>query len=378
MSHLTPRRPLDSRGIVAAPVRFRSTFWDSGKPPKPKRGEGRTHCSQISGLTRPGHTRKSNDHRSRTMGRLDGEEYPAYDAMVAKLLDHKFLPEKEVLQLCERARSLLSEESNVHSVRAPVTVVGDIHGQFHDMLEMFKLGGPAPDTNYLFLGDYVDRGYYSVETVTLVVALKVRFPDRVTIIRGNHESRQITQVYGFYDECVRKYGHAGIWKAFTDLFDYMPLTAVIEGKIFCPHGGLSPSIDSLDDVRKIDRFQEVPHEGPVCDLVWSDPDDRAGWGMSPRGAGYTFGQDITEQFNHANGLSTIARAHQLVMEGYLWHHDQGLVTIFSAPNYCYRCGNQASIMEVADDGTKEFLQFDPAPRRGEESQNAKRCPEYFL
>jgi serine/threonine-protein phosphatase 2A catalytic subunit len=263
-------------------------------------------------------------------------------------------------------------------VRAPVTVVGDIHGQFHDMLEMFKLGGPAPDTNYLFLGDYVDRGYYSVETVTLVVALKVRYPDRVTIIRGNHESRQITQVYGFYDECVRKYGHAGVWKAFTDLFDYMPLTAVVENQIFCPHGGLSPSIDTMDDVRKIDRFQEVPHEGPVCDLVWSDPDDRAGWGMSPRGAGYTFGQDITEQFNHANGLKTIARAHQLVMEGYLWHHDDGLVTVFSAPNYCYRCGNQASIMEVADDGGVEFLQFDPAPRRGEEQQIAKRCPDYFL
>ena len=315
------------------------------------------------------------------MGRLDGEEYPAYDAMVSKLLEHKFLPEKEVLQLCERARSLLSEESNVHGVRAPVTVVGDIHGQFHDMLEMFKLGGPAPDTNYLFLGDYVDRGYYSVETVTLVVALKVRYPDRVTIIRGNHESRQITQVYGFYDECVRKYGHAGVWKAFTDLFDYMPLTAVVENQIFCPHGGLSPSIDSLDDVRKIDRFQEVPHEGPVCDLVWSDPDDRTGWGMSPRGAGYTFGQDISEQFNHANGLKMIARAHQLVMEGYLWHHDQSLVTIFSAPNYCYRCGNQASIMEVSDDMTSEFLQFDPAPRRGEAQKTGDgpvRCPDYFL
>ena len=128
-----------------------------------------------------------------------------YDSMVATLMEQKFLPEKEVLQLCERARSLISEESNVHSVRAPVTVVGDIHGQFHDMLEMFKLGGHAPDTNYLFLGDYVDRGYYSVETVTLVVALKVRYPDRVTIIRGNHESRQITQVYGFYDECLRKW-----------------------------------------------------------------------------------------------------------------------------------------------------------------------------
>ena len=312
------------------------------------------------------------------MGRLDGEEYPAYDAMVAKLLDHKFLPEKEVLQLCERARSLLSEESNVHNVRAPVTVVGDIHGQFHDMLEMFKLGGPACDTNYLFLGDYVDRGYYSVETVTLVVALKVRFPDRVTIIRGNHESRQITQVYGFYDECVRKYGHAGVWKAFTDLFDYMPLTAVVENKIFCPHGGLSPSIDSLDDVRKIDRFQEVPHEGAMCDLMWSDPEDIDGWGLSPRGAGYLFGGDVVAQFSSTNNIELIARAHQLVMEGYKHMFNDTLVTVWSAPNYCYRCGNQASIMEVGDDGeTKQFLQFDPAPRRGEE-QNAKRCPEYFL
>lgn len=245
-------------------------------------------------------------------------------------------------------------------------------------MELFQIGGRAPETNYLFLGDYVDRGYDSVETVCTVIAMKARWPDRVTLLRGNHESRQITQVYGFYDECMRKYGHAGIWKAFTDLFDYMPLTAVIENQIFCPHGGLSPSIDSLEDVRKIDRFQEVPHEGPVCDLVWSDPDDRTGWGMSPRGAGYTFGQDITEQFNHANGLKMIARAHQLVMEGYLPTHDNGLVTIFSAPNYCYRCGNQAAIMEVSETMDTEFLQFDPAPRRGEEQSAAKRCPDYFL
>ena len=195
-------------------------------------------------------------------------------------MEHKFLPEKEVLQLCERARSLISEESNVHSVRAPVTVVGDIHGQFHDMMEMFKLGGPAPDTNYLFLGDYVDRGYYSVETVTLVVALKVRHPDRVTIIRGNHESRQITQVHGFYDERMRSTARRHMESLHRPVRLHAP-TAVIENQIFCPHGGLSPSIDSLEDVRKIDCFQEVPHEGPVCDLVWSDPDDRTGWGMSP-------------------------------------------------------------------------------------------------
>lgn len=117
------------------------------------------------------------------------------------------------------------------------------------MKELFRIGGSPPETNYLFMGDYVDRGYYSVETVTLLVALKVRYRDRLTILRGNHESRQITQVYGFYDECLRKYGNANVWKQFTELFDYLPLTAVVEGQIFCLHGGLSPSIDTLDQIR---------------------------------------------------------------------------------------------------------------------------------
>ena len=168
-----------------------------------------------------------------------------------------------------------------------------------------------------------------METVTLLVALKIRYPSRITILRGNHESRQITQVYGFYDECLRKYGNANVWKYFTDLFDYLPLTALIDNQIFCLHGGLSPSIDTLDNIRALDRIQEVPHEGPMCDLLWSDPDDRCGWGISPRGAGYTFGQDISEAFNHNNGLTLIARAHQLVMEGYNWSQDRNVVTIFS-------------------------------------------------
>lgn len=134
--------------------------------------------------------------------------------------------------LSSKAREILMEESNVQAVKAPVTVCGDIHGQFHDLMELFKIGGNCPDTNYLFMGDYVDRGYYSVETVTLLVALKVRYRNRVTILRGNHESRQITQVYGFYDECLRKYGNANIWKYFTDLFDYLPLTALVENQVF--------------------------------------------------------------------------------------------------------------------------------------------------
>ena len=139
----------------------------------------------------------------------------------------KPLTEQDIKQLCEKAKEILQLESNVTMVKAPVTVWGDIHGQYHDLMELFKIGGNPPDTNYLFMGDYVDRGYYSLESVTLLVALKVRFRDRITILRGNHESRQITQVYGFYDECVRKYGNPNVWKYFTDLFDYLPLTAIV-------------------------------------------------------------------------------------------------------------------------------------------------------
>uniref|UniRef100_A0A7S3J9F5 Serine/threonine-protein phosphatase n=1 Tax=Euplotes harpa TaxID=151035 RepID=A0A7S3J9F5_9SPIT len=299
------------------------------------------------------------------------------DGYIENLMKCRPLSEDDVKTLCEKAKEILSGESSVVSVPVPVTICGDVHGQFYDLMELFRIGGDIPETNYLFMGDYVDRGFYSVETVTLLVALKVRYKDRVTILRGNHESRQITQVYGFYDECLRKYGNSNVWRHFTELFDYLPLTSVVEDQIFCLHGGLSPSIDTLDQVKQLDRVQEVPHEGPMCDLLWSDPDDRCGWGISPRGAGYTFGQDISEQFNHTNNLKLIARAHQLVMNGYNWSQERNVVTIFSAPNYCYRCGNEAAIMEVDEHLKYTFLQFDPAPRTDEPNVN-KRTPDYFL
>jgi serine/threonine-protein phosphatase 2A catalytic subunit len=305
------------------------------------------------------------------------DAYATEDGYIETLRKCEQLTEKQIRALCDKAREIFMKESNVQPVPCPVTVCGDVHGQFHDLVELFRIGGEAPDTNYLFMGDYVDRGYYSVETVSLLVALKVRYPERLHILRGNHESRQITQVYGFYDECLRKYGSADVWTMFTDLFDYLPLTALVENQIFCLHGGLSPNVDTLDHIRSLDRFLEVPHEGPMCDLLWSDPDDRTGWGVSPRGAGYTFGQDVSEIFNLNNGITLISRAHQLVMEGYNWSHDRNVVTVFSAPNYCYRCGNQAAIMELDDALNYTFLQFDPAPRRGE-PHVTRRTPDYFL
>lgn len=312
-----------------------------------------------------------------TATKTTGSNINELDQWIESLSQCQNLPEENVVELCNLAKEILEQEENVRAVNVPVTICGDIHGQFHDLIELFKIGGPCPDTNYLFMGDYVDRGYYSVETVSLLVAMKCRYPNRITILRGNHESRQITQVYGFYDECLRKYGSANVWKLFTDLFDYLPITALVDNKIFCLHGGLSPMIESIDQIRELNRLQEVPHEGPMCDLLWSDPDDRGGWGISARGAGFTFGQDISEQFNHTNDLSLIARAHQLVMEGYAWSHEQNVVTIFSAPNYCYRCGNQAAIMEVDEKHEKQFLQYDPSVRP-EEPAVSRKTPDYFL
>ena len=207
----------------------------------------------------------------------------------------------------------------------------------------------------------------------------MRYPDRITLIRGNHESRQITQIYGFYDECLRKYGSANVWSYCCELFDYLCLGAIIDDRIFAVHGGLSPLLSSLDQIRLIDRKKEVPHDGPMCDMLWSDPDDISGWGLSPRGAGYLFGGDVVEQFLAANDLKMICRAHQLVMEGYKWMFDQQLVTVWSAPNYCYRCGNVASIMHLDSSLTPSFTIFEAAQSQGDAGFPAKRIiSEYFL
>lgn len=300
------------------------------------------------------------------------------DRQIEQLRRCEIISESEVKSLCSKAREILLEESNVQRVDAPVTVCGDIHGQFYDLKELFRVGGDVPTTNYLFMGDFVDRGFYSVETFLLLLALKVRYPDRITLIRGNHESRQITQVYGFYDECLRKYGTSTVWRYCTEVFDYLSLSAIIDGKIFCVHGGLSPSIQTLDEIRIIDRKQEVPHDGPMCDLLWSDPEETNGWGMSPRGAGFLFGSDVVQQFNDANHLQMICRAHQLVMEGYKWHFNESVLTVWSAPNYCYRCGNVAAILELDENLDRNFTIFDAAPQETRGVPSKKPQADYFL
>lgn len=270
----------------------------------------------------------------------------------------KHIPEETVYKLCLMSQELFMNESNVSHVDTPVTICGDIHGQLHDLLTLFDKSGGVENTRYIFLGDFVDRGYYSLESFLLLLCLKLRYPDRVTLIRGNHETRQITKVYGFYDEILRKYGNSNVWRYCCEVFDYLSLGAIINNSIFCVHGGLSPDISTIDEIKAIDRKQEVPHEGVMCDLLWSDPDDVETWGLSPRGAGFIFGKNEVDKFLHDNNVELIARAHQLVMEGYKEMFDGGLVTVWSAPNYCYRCGNVAAVLKIDDNLERNYTIFE--------------------
>jgi serine/threonine-protein phosphatase 4 catalytic subunit len=269
--------------------------------------------------------------------------------------------EKTVKHICQKAREIFIEEANVLHIDLPVTIVGDLHGQFSDLKQLYTYAGDPEkgSTKYLFLGDFVDRGTKSVETFLFLLCLKIAHRDKVWLLRGNHESRQITQVYGFYDECVRKYNcGAGVWQHITETFDYLPLAALVEGAVWCVHGGLSKAAQSIDEVRTLDRRREVPHDGGMCELLWGDPEeDVHGFRESPRGAGFEFGPDAVDKFHQTNGTDLICRSHQLVAEGYRFCFNEKLVTVWSAPNYCYRCDNKASYLEIGSFLTKRFNVF---------------------
>jgi len=273
-------------------------------------------------------------------------------------LQCKYLEENDLRKLCVYVKDLLFEEANVQPVSAPATICGDIHGQFWDLLELFRTGGCIPDTKYVFMGDYVDRGFYSLETFTLLLLYKAKYPDRIILLRGNHESRQITQVYGFYDECTQKYGNANPWIYCCQVFDLLPLAAVIDNRVFCVHGGLSPEITTIDQISTIQRNQEIPQQGAFCDLMWADPEEVDGWTDSARGAGWLFGESVAKEWCQVNKLDLICRAHQLVQDGYKYMFDETLVTVWSAPNYCGRCGNLAAILVVDSNMTRDFKIFE--------------------
>ena len=270
------------------------------------------------------------------------------------------LLEKEIFYLIEKSREIFISQPMVLEICAPLNICGDIHGQYHDLLRLFDYGKYPPHTNYLFLGDYVDRGKQSLETISLLMCYKIKYPENFFLLRGNHESAQINRMYGFYDECKRRYS-VKLWKKFTSVFDTLPLCAIIDDKIICMHGGLSPDFKNIDDLRKISRPCEIPDSGLICDVVWSDPDGNVlGWDENERGVSFVFGINVIKKFLNDNSLDLICRAHQVVEDGYEFFGDRKLVTIFSAPNYCGEFDNSAAMMIIDESLVCSFQILKPS------------------
>ena len=231
-------------------------------------------------------------------------------------------------------------------LESPITVCGDTHGQYPDLLKLFEVGGFPPETNYLFLGDYVDRGKQSLETVCLLLAYKIKYDENFFLLRGNHECASINRIYGFYDECKKRY-NLKLWKVFIDLFNCLPIAASIDDKILLMHGGLSPELNTVDQLKKIVRPTDVPEEGLLCDLLWSDPESQCnGWGKNDRGVSVVFNEKVLSKFLQKNDMDLVCRAHQVVEEGYEFFGDRQLVTVFSAPNYCGEFDNAGAMMVI--------------------------------
>eukprot|EP00919_Chromeraceae_sp_WS-2016_P058690 GHVR01139517.1.p1 GENE.GHVR01139517.1~~GHVR01139517.1.p1 ORF type:complete len:303 (+),score=57.50 GHVR01139517.1:148-1056(+) len=275
------------------------------------------------------------------------------------------LTEAEIRGLCHKSREVFLSQPIMLELEAPIKVCGDVHGQYYDLLRLFEYGGFPPEANYLFLGDYIDRGKQSLETICLLLSYKIKYPENFFLLRGNHECASINRIYGFYDECKRRY-NIKLWKTFTDCFNCFPVAAVIDEKIFCMHGGLSPELNNFDQIRRIVRPTDVPDTGLLCDLLWADPEkenDHAGWAENDRGVSFIFGADVVHSFLRKHDLDLICRAHQVVEDGYEFFAKRQLVTLFSAPNYCGEFDNAGAMMSIDETLMCSFQILKPVEKK---------------
>ena len=277
----------------------------------------------------------------------------------------KYLDKLNLLKMISKAKSIFDKyDDSIININIPnnknFTVVGDVHGQFYDLLNIFKINGyPSEDNPYLFNGDFVDRGVFSIETITTLMAFKILYPDHFFMNRGNHEDEEMNMRYGFESETIDKYD-LEVFECFSEFYKFLPLGHVLNKKVLVLHGGLfSKEGVTLNELKKIDRFIEVPMTGLMCELLWSDPRDESGCRPSDRGAGVYFGPDVTEKFLNDNNLELLIRSHETKMEGYEIQHGGKLITLFSAPNYCDSMGNKGAIIKFRGGEMKpNIIQFD--------------------
>jgi len=286
--------------------------------------------------------------------------------MVEDFKDQKKLHRRFATEVVLQARDVLKAHATLMDIPVPegthFTVCGDVHGQYYDLLNIFELNGlPSTENPYLFNGDFVDRGSFSVEVILTLFAFKVLYPTGLYLTRGNHETKAMNKIYGFDGEVRAKYNET-LANLFAEVFCFLPLGAVIGEKVMCVHGGLFSSDDvTLDDLRAIDRVREPPDEGLMCESLWSDPMPFRGRSPSKRGVGVAFGPDVTQAFLERNGLELLVRSHEVKDDGYEVAHDGMCVTVFSAPNYCDSMGNKGAFIRFESDMVPHFTQFSHVP-----------------
>ncbi|XP_053993460.1 uncharacterized protein LOC128884241 [Hylaeus volcanicus] len=286
------------------------------------------------------------------------------------------LSTQHCLELIRAVSKITSNESNLLFLASPITIVGDIHGQYYDLIKLLEVGGDPEVVQYVFLGDYVDRGSFSIEVILLLYTLKLCRPHDVWLLRGNHECRQMTVFFNFREECIYKYD-LSVYYAFMESFDTLPLAAVIDNKLLCVHGGLSPDLHHLNQINAINRFREPPRAGIFCDLLWSDPIDQdkipvGSVSNDPfipndvRGCSFFFGYEAALEFLQKNHLLSIVRAHEAQLEGFKLHKANAgsgfptVITIFSAPNYCDCYNNKGAVLKFQNN-TLNIQQFNFSP-----------------
>lgn len=288
---------------------------------------------------------------------------PSISLLKKHLQEEGLLDERCALRLVEQARETFTREPNILVVQRPVTIVGDIHGQFYDLLTILSAGGDPAQTRYLFLGDYVDRGQFECECLFLLFALKIKYPQNISLIRGNHETRQMTKAFQFKLECEKKYKSRELYNACMHAFDALPICALVDSRFLCMHGGLSPDIQTLSDIENLERIKETPHSGALCDLLWSDPRedfdeiDDSQRDFKPnetRGCSYYFSYYACRDFLLKNNLLSIIRGHEVQKNGVRFFRKSSrtkfpvLISLFSAPNYCDTYNNVAAILKLDD------------------------------